>query len=561
MSAVLTWIVHATALVAIVSIAARAARRLAPVTLNPATRYCLWWAVMAAVLALPGIHAIWPAPAEQAGVASTIAASPSPTQEGAVDAAPIAVIVPGVIAVAMPWLVAMGVVLVIGRLLALVRATAFLRRVRARCHPLPHEIETALPGWLSARGTGRQARLLVSPDLAGPAVLGPVLGSGLGSGFASGFASGLGERDPIIALPAWTIERLDPQSLDLIVLHEHAHVERGDDRDLLVQSTIEALFCWHPAVTWIGRRLDEERERACDDAVVLRTGRAAPYARCLVDVAARGVASPGLRLASAVGRARGRLTTRIERLLATSSSVRVDVRPSSVSVGSLALAVIATISVVAWPRLHVADPKWDRMPTSSMPLSTRAQPVSSSLDVWPALVGAAVVPAPVRTLVVSPPARRPRLPKAVSWATPPDSAPQPNPVLESVERGQANDAAVRVAAIEPAPVASLEAPTHAAGALPIFSLSPLEAAQSLARSVDAVELGAETRPLDSTPHSHRFLATAGTGSAAVSPNPDGTSPWKRTADAGESIGRGAAHAGVKTAGFFSRMGRAIASSF
>ena len=39
------------------------------------------------------------------------------------------------------------------------------------------------------------------------------------------------------------------------------------------------------------------------------------------------------------------------------------------------------------------------------------------------------------------------------------------------------------------------------------------------------------------------------------------SPWARTADAGESIGRGAASAGVKTAGFFSRMGRAIASSF
>ena len=79
-----------------------------------------------------------------------------------------------------------------------------------------------------------------------------------------------------------------PTALDLIVLHEYAHVARYDDRDRLVQASIEAVFAWHPVVWWIARRLDDERERACDDWVVDRTGRPVEYARCLVAVARAG---------------------------------------------------------------------------------------------------------------------------------------------------------------------------------------------------------------------------------------------------------------------------------
>jgi hypothetical protein len=43
--------------------------------------------------------------------------------------------------------------------------------------------------------------------------------------------------------------------------------------------------------------------------------------------------------------------------------------------------------------------------------------------------------------------------------------------------------------------------------------------------------------------------------------PGGPTPWSLAADAGVAIGTGSRIAAVKTAGFFSRFGKSIASSF
>ena len=137
-----------------------------------------------------------------------------------------------------------GARLAIVRLLQLQRALTALRRVRARCRPLPSGSKSSCAG-------------VVRRPIARPACPAPRVGR---------------DRCPPSSAPAIPSSRagLGPErpragTLDLLVLHEHAHVERGDDRDLLVQASIAAVFAWHPAVWWIGRRLDEERERACDD--------------------------------------------------------------------------------------------------------------------------------------------------------------------------------------------------------------------------------------------------------------------------------------------------------
>jgi hypothetical protein len=60
-----------------------------------------------------------------------------------------------------------------------------------------------------------------------------------------------------------------------------AHLARWDDWTNLVQKLLEAVFFFHPAVHWIGRQLNLEREIACDDWVIFRTGKPKPYAACL----------------------------------------------------------------------------------------------------------------------------------------------------------------------------------------------------------------------------------------------------------------------------------------
>ncbi len=78
----------------------------------------------------------------------------------------------------------------------------------------------------------------------------------------------------------WSDERLY-----LVLLHELAHVRR---RDLLAQAIgllVCALYWFHPLVWFLGRRLDLERERACDDLVLSFRGDAVVYARQLVEFA------------------------------------------------------------------------------------------------------------------------------------------------------------------------------------------------------------------------------------------------------------------------------------
>jgi hypothetical protein len=60
-----------------------------------------------------------------------------------------------------------------------------------------------------------------------------------------------------------------------------AHLSRWDDWTKLSQKILEALLFFNPVVHWIGRQLDLEREMACDDWVVARTGKPKTYAACL----------------------------------------------------------------------------------------------------------------------------------------------------------------------------------------------------------------------------------------------------------------------------------------
>jgi beta-lactamase regulating signal transducer with metallopeptidase domain len=105
------------------------------------------------------------------------------------------------------------------------------------------------------------------------------------------------------------------EDLKQIVVHEAAHLGRGDDVALLLQRFIEALLPWHPAVRWIARLLDFEREVACDDWVVKATGHSRAYAMCLTRVAEYGGAADAVRSTPTVIGMRSDLARRVDCLL------------------------------------------------------------------------------------------------------------------------------------------------------------------------------------------------------------------------------------------------------
>jgi uncharacterized protein (TIGR03435 family) len=73
---------------------------------------------------------------------------------------------------------------------------------------------------------------------------------------------------PILWLPEGMIERLDSSELEAVIAHELAHVRRHDNLISAIHMLIETLFWFHPMIWWLGAKLVQERERACDEAVL-----------------------------------------------------------------------------------------------------------------------------------------------------------------------------------------------------------------------------------------------------------------------------------------------------
>ncbi len=114
---------------------------------------------------------------------------------------------------------------------------------------------------------------------------------------------------PAVVLPRSLWSELEPRDLKQVILHEMAHLDRGDDWTNLLQKLFRALSPLNPALFWAERHLCREREQACDDAVLDAAGNAREYATCLTKLAenrlVRRVASLSSRpLASALGTGR-----------------------------------------------------------------------------------------------------------------------------------------------------------------------------------------------------------------------------------------------------------------
>ncbi len=97
---------------------------------------------------------------------------------------------------------------------------------------------------------------------------------------------------PILLLPDGIAERLTPRQLEAVLAHELCHARRRDNLTAALHMIVEAIFWFHPLVWWIGARLVEERERACDEAVLSLGGQPRDYAEAILSVCRLYVESP-----------------------------------------------------------------------------------------------------------------------------------------------------------------------------------------------------------------------------------------------------------------------------
>jgi len=97
---------------------------------------------------------------------------------------------------------------------------------------------------------------------------------------------------PVLMWPEGISRRLEDAQLDAILAHEVRHVRMHDNLAAAIHMVVEAIFWFHPLVWWLGARLVEERERACDEDVVELGSERQVYAEGILKVCEFCLASP-----------------------------------------------------------------------------------------------------------------------------------------------------------------------------------------------------------------------------------------------------------------------------
>jgi len=222
-----------------------------------------------------------------------------------------------------PWLNTLVVIWCAGVCLFGARSArgwfAVQRLLRRDVLSVPDEMTTLLVSVLKRIGLSHRVRLLQSPHVEVPLVVGWLR--------------------PVILLPVCVATGFPPQQLEAILAHELAHIRRHDYLINLLQNLSETVFFYHPALWWASAVVRREREHCCDELAARALGDRAQYGRALLALEELRGTTPSL----ALGAKGGSLLERIRRLAQREPSPRMGAG-GVVGIGLVA-AVVLTAAV------------------------------------------------------------------------------------------------------------------------------------------------------------------------------------------------------------------------
>jgi GWxTD domain-containing protein len=207
------------------------------------------------------------------------------------------------------WL--LGVILLLSRLNVGIMVTRRMKSLATE--PAPDDLYRALHDLMRRFKMAQTVRLVHSAMVQVPTVIGWLR--------------------PVILIPAGCIAGLSTVQVEAVIAHELAHIRRHDYLVNLLQSLLEALLFYHPAVWWVSKQLRNEREHCCDDLAVAVSGDPVSFARALSFLEERRSHLSEV----AVGLNGGVLTMRIRRLLGLKEGPAVS-RVAALTMLSISLA-------------------------------------------------------------------------------------------------------------------------------------------------------------------------------------------------------------------------------
>ena len=218
-----------------------------------------------------------------------------------------------------------------GVLLLSVRALGgwwVIRRLRSRLQQAPHTLRLRLDVLRRQMNIARLVDLRLSTGITNPLTAGVLR--------------------PWILLPITALTSLSPEQLEVVLCHELAHIRRADYLWNLLQTIVETLFFFHPAVWWISRRVREERELCCDDIAVRGCSDPTVYAWALLRLEEERRKRLHLAMALDGHQSRASLRARVLRILGSGEGSGNAGSPRSFRPVSLA-GVAAALAVFCCP--------------------------------------------------------------------------------------------------------------------------------------------------------------------------------------------------------------------
>jgi bla regulator protein BlaR1 len=170
---------------------------------------------------------------------------------------------------------------------------------------------------------------------------------------------------PVLLWPRAIGGYLSDAQVEAILAHELCHLRRRDNLAAALHMVVQAVFWFHPLVWWIGARLVDERERACDEEVIRRGSEPEVYAESILKTCKFFVESPLVCVAGVTG---SNLKRRIEQIMTNNVSVTLDVWRKTLLVVAGLVAFVTPVAVGAL----------------NPPPQTRALPAASSLPAFEA---------------------------------------------------------------------------------------------------------------------------------------------------------------------------------
>jgi hypothetical protein len=183
---------------------------------------------------------------------------------------------------------------------------------------------------------------------------------------------------PALLLPEGIFERLTAGQLQAVVAHELFHVRHRDNLVAAFQMFVETVFWFHPLVWWMGRRMGEERERSCDEAVLRAGSEPRIYAEAILNVCKFYTESP---LACVSGVTGANLKKRIEAIMSKNVGSELRFR-QKLGLTIAAMAAVAVPIVIGMAHAPVARaqspaPQSHDAPMVIFPSYGANEPVSS----------------------------------------------------------------------------------------------------------------------------------------------------------------------------------------